>query len=72
MREPLLNAKDCCRLGNFSHSQLYRLIARGLWPQPVKIGESSRWIPDEAGAAIQALADARKPNPPKVREIGTH
>ncbi|WP_254439056.1 helix-turn-helix transcriptional regulator [Ruegeria arenilitoris] len=38
---------------------IYRMIKKGLFPQPVKIGRRSYWIADEVEAAMQALADAR-------------
>jgi predicted DNA-binding transcriptional regulator AlpA len=40
-------------------STLYRLIDRGVLPEPVKIGGSSRWIEDEVDAALAALAVRR-------------
>ncbi|WP_170324573.1 helix-turn-helix transcriptional regulator [Ruegeria arenilitoris] len=39
---------------------IYRMIKKGTFPPPVKIGSRSYWIADEVEAAMQALADARE------------
>lgn len=44
----------------FSAPTLYRLIGRGLFPKPVKIGCRSYWIPEETEAALQGFADKRQ------------
>ena len=62
MRE-LLTAKNVCAKGKFHRSSFYRLMALGLMPAPLKFGASSRWDAAEIDAAIQALADRRKPKP---------
>jgi len=43
----------------FSIPTLYRLIAKGKFPAPIKIGRSSYWKLDEVQAAMQVFADAR-------------
>jgi predicted DNA-binding transcriptional regulator AlpA len=41
------------------HSTIYRLIARRLWPKPVHIGGSSRWLRSECEAALARMMEAR-------------
>ena len=43
----------------FSGPTIYRMIKKGQFPKPLKIGSRSYWIADEVEAALQALADAR-------------
>jgi len=59
----LLTMKDNRRKVKASASHIYRLMERGAWPQPVKIGSSSRWVETEVDEAIAALAARRKPRP---------
>ena len=41
-------------------SSLYRGIAKGHYPRPVKVGPgSSRWLRDECEAALQAMVEGR-------------
>ena len=42
----LLNIKQVCALVSLSRATIYRLIEHGdpLFPTPVKIGSSSRWL----------------------------
>jgi predicted DNA-binding transcriptional regulator AlpA len=53
----LLNRTDTCRLlGGISASTLYRNIATGRYPKPVKVGpNSSRWLLDEVQAALAEM-----------------
>ncbi|TLP45432.1 AlpA family phage regulatory protein [Cohaesibacter sp. CAU 1516] len=39
----LLAIKDVCRILNRSPASIYRDIARGDFPRPIKLGGSSRW-----------------------------
>ena len=65
MRE-LLTLKDLCTKTGMHRSSAYRLIRRGVWPKPLKLGASSRWVADEVDAALQRAADAR--DNPKTQE----
>ena len=48
------------KLGGPDPASVYRWIADGLLPRPIKIGRrASRWIEAEVDAAIQGRADAR-------------
>ena len=50
------------RLG-FSSRQIYRLLARGEIPPPVKIGRVSRWPESEISAFIEKKMSERKGAP---------
>ena len=63
----LLTLKDICRKAGVHRSSAYRLIRRGVWPRPLKLGASSRWVADEVDAALQRAADARDKTQPKDR-----
>jgi predicted DNA-binding transcriptional regulator AlpA len=42
-------------------STLYRNIAKGLYPAPIKVSPgSSRWLRSECEAAMQAIIEARR------------
>jgi predicted DNA-binding transcriptional regulator AlpA len=61
----IVDAKEACRILGGSrpidHSTLYRGIAAGKFPPPVKLGRlSSRWIRAELVAAIRKLAAERR------------
>jgi len=40
-------------------STLYRGIKLGRFPQPIKVGGSSRWLREECELALQAMVDGR-------------
>lgn len=40
----------------FSSPTMYRLISRGQFPAPIKIGRRSYWRPHEVDEAMEALA----------------
>ena len=40
-------------------STLYRGIRKGRFPQPVRVGGSSRWLRAECEAALQAMVQGR-------------
>jgi prophage regulatory protein len=47
----------------FGHSWIYAMIARGLFPGPVKVGRSSVWIASEVDDWIgRRIAEARGPD----------
>ena len=58
MRE-LLTLQDLCSKTGVHRSSVYRLVRRGEWPKPLKLGASSRWLATEVDAALQRAADAR-------------
>jgi predicted DNA-binding transcriptional regulator AlpA len=41
-------------------STLYRGIRLGRYPQPVKVGGSSRWVREEVESALQRMMEARR------------
>jgi predicted DNA-binding transcriptional regulator AlpA len=57
----LLDRTEVCRFfGGISASTLYRNIAKGRYPKPVKVGpNSSRWLLDEVQAALAAMMAVR-------------
>jgi predicted DNA-binding transcriptional regulator AlpA len=60
----LLDRREVCRLfgGNrpLNPATLYRGIAAGRYPAPIKVGPgSSRWLRSECEAALQAMAEGR-------------
>lgn len=44
-----------------SRSNIYQQIQAGKFPAPLKIGRSSRWLPSEIHAWVNAQACARSP-----------
>lgn len=59
MSPSLLNLAEVRQLVGLGKSQLYRLIADGDFPAPVKIRRSSRWLSSEVDAWIQYQANCR-------------
>jgi predicted DNA-binding transcriptional regulator AlpA len=57
--DPLLTSKEVCEWLGRSHASLYRDIAGGQIPPPVKIGHSSRWPASEIRALIEKAKAAR-------------
>jgi predicted DNA-binding transcriptional regulator AlpA len=62
--ESLLDRREVCRFFGGSRplnpATLYRGIAKGHFPRPVKVGPgSSRWLRSECEAALQAMAEVR-------------
>ncbi len=57
--DPLLTALECAEALQVSRPTLYRRIADGTFPKPVKIGALSRWPRSEILAAIEAAKAAR-------------
>jgi predicted DNA-binding transcriptional regulator AlpA len=56
----LINRRELSALlGDLHASTIYRLIAKGILPKPLKVGASSRWLRDECEAALKAMAEAR-------------
>jgi predicted DNA-binding transcriptional regulator AlpA len=59
----LLDRREVCRFFGGSKpidpATLYRGIRQGRYPQPVKVGGSSRWLRSELEAALQAMVEGR-------------
>ncbi|EEW1631421.1 AlpA family transcriptional regulator [Escherichia coli] len=49
------------RLLGVSDKWIYRLIKDGIFPKPIKLGRSSRWLQSEVEAWLQARIDASRP-----------
>lgn len=49
------------RLLGVSDKWIYRLIKDGLFPKPIKLGRSSRWLQSEVEAWLQARIDESRP-----------
>ena len=63
MLPSLFQRAEVCRLVGIGKSQLYRLIAVGDFPAPVKIRRSSRWLSSEVHAWIHKQASLRASEP---------
>ncbi|HXC56665.1 MAG TPA: AlpA family phage regulatory protein [Rhizomicrobium sp.] len=63
--DDLINVKDaCCILGGkaapLHQSTLYRGIASGRYPKPIKIGpKTNRWSRSEIKSVLRAMAEKR-------------
>jgi predicted DNA-binding transcriptional regulator AlpA len=60
----LLDIKAVCRLIGGSRPlnpcSIYRYIAKGIWPKPIKVMGNSRWIKSECDAALASMMEARQ------------
>lgn len=54
--EKLLRMADVMQICGASRSTIYRLVARGELPEPVKLGHGLRWRSGELVAALDALS----------------
>ena len=52
-------AEVCARLGRCHRATVYRMVASGELPQPVKLGSRSAWPESEVEAVIERLKLAR-------------
>jgi len=59
----LLDRREVCRYFGGSRpldaSTLYRGIRKKLYPRPVKVGGSSRWLRAECEAALREMVEGR-------------
>jgi predicted DNA-binding transcriptional regulator AlpA len=56
----LWNKEEVCQyFGSINPSTLYRQIKKGLLPQPIHVGGSSRWLRSECEAALQLMVEVR-------------
>lgn len=68
MNAPLLDIKHVMARLTIKKTAVYSLVARGDLPQPLKIGGSSRWVPEEIDAALEKMAQRRdEPRTPTKR-----
>jgi predicted DNA-binding transcriptional regulator AlpA len=52
----------CAMLGGTrprNPSSVYRYVAKGIWPKPIKIGGTSRWLRQECDAALAKMIAGR-------------
>lgn len=59
MTDELITLKDLRAVTNLGHTTIYAGIKSGIFPKPIKIGTSSRWLRSEVEAAIAKLAAQR-------------
>lgn len=57
--DPFLNAKEVTALLKISTTSLYRRVADGTLPKPVKLGHLARWPRSEILAAVAAAGEKR-------------
>ena len=56
MRDSILRIKDVMQITTLSRTTLYRLIGRGDFPQPLKLGPNARgWRQSEVEAWVENL-----------------
>jgi predicted DNA-binding transcriptional regulator AlpA len=55
----LLSIAAVCDILGCNPSSVYRYIKRGLWPKPIHVGGSSRWLRHEVEAALARMVEAR-------------
>ena len=58
--EQLMDATRVAEMLCISKRTLYRLIAEGLFPQPIKLGAVSRWRSSEVSAFIERSSMRRE------------
>ena len=59
MTDPLLTAREVGSLLRISQASLYRRMADGTIPKPLKLGSLSRWPRSEILAAVKAAGERR-------------
>lgn len=52
--EPLVEMKEITKLTGLTDKWFYKLIQKGLFPKPIKLGNRSRWLTSEVDAWLQA------------------
>lgn len=63
----MLNVTQVMARLNIGKTAVYDLVKRGDLPKPVKIGGSSRWIPEEIDAALEVMKAKRDEPTPVTR-----
>lgn len=59
MTDPLLTSREVGAILRISQASLYRRMADGTIPKPVKLGGLSRWPQSEILAAVKAAGERR-------------
>jgi len=59
--DQFVNMTFITRLLGVSDKWIYQLIKDGIFPKPIKLGRSSRWLQSEVEAWLQARIDASRP-----------
>lgn len=55
-----LNLRETEAKVGFKKTLIYRLLAAGQFPQPIKIGRASRWLESELDAFLLERANERE------------
>ena len=63
----MLNIAQVMERLSIRKTAVYALVKRGGLPKPVKIGGSTRWIPEEIEAAIEVMKAKRDEPTPVTR-----
>jgi len=53
--ERLLTVADLCRLFQISSRSVYRMVAGGLLPTPIKVGGRNRWPAEQIRRRLREL-----------------
>ncbi len=60
LNDQFVDMKFITQLTGLTDKWFYKLIQDGLFPKPIKLGRSSRWLRSEVGAWLQQrIADSR-------------
>ncbi|HCR4003041.1 TPA: AlpA family transcriptional regulator [Morganella morganii] len=58
--EPLVDMKEITKLTGLTDKWFYKLIQKGQFPKPIKLGNRSRWLTSEVEAWLQErIAESR-------------
>ncbi|EOZ5676526.1 helix-turn-helix transcriptional regulator [Morganella morganii] len=52
--DPLVDMKEITKLTGLTDKWFYKLIQKGQFPKPIKLGNRSRWLTSEVNAWLQA------------------
>ncbi|HIH4995637.1 AlpA family transcriptional regulator [Morganella morganii] len=55
--DPLVDMKEITKLTGLTDKWFYKLIQKGQFPKPIKLGNRSRWLTSEVNAWLQARID---------------
>lgn len=59
--EPLVDMKFITKFTGLTDKWFYKLIQKGQFPKPIKLGNRSRWLTSEVDAWLQArIAESRE------------
>ncbi|WP_209427419.1 helix-turn-helix domain-containing protein [Pararhodobacter sp. SW119] len=74
MTEKLYTVEDLCDLLTCSKSTIWRWVAEGSFPKPIKIGGITRWEPNAVRERLSAAPDSGQPDLGKRRRAnrGVH